>query len=756
MTKRIKLRTLLMGGFLTLLFVGLWGRVYWVQVANAAFWEKQARTTWMTTKTLPQERGTITDRSGNVLAAGASAFTLAVNPKLIHELDEKNPEWKLRDQIVSKIHNVLGKPEDEIRQSLDAKKENGDYLVQKEIRPEGWKMDKAVADRFKAFVKTLQDQTGKKNVGIILAEDQKRYYPNGSLASQILGYENKDNEAIMGLERSLNDQLEGSAGKITYEKDGKRTQLPDGKVEATQPVDGKNVKLTIDRDIQYYMEQAMREAYEKYHPVSMTAIAADPKTMDILGMVSLPDFDPNHYWLYKDQSAFKNNAVQSVYEPGSTFKIVTLAAAVQEGLFDPNDHYMSGSISISSKDKPIRDVKRGGWGNISYLDGLKHSSNVAFVKLGYEKLGKEKFRQYITNFGFSQKTGIDLPGEVLGNTRMSANRDLAAATFGQAVTVTPIQQVAAVAAVANGGKLMVPHIVKEISDPNTGEKQVFEPKMVRQVISEETSRKVGEYLEQVVSDQNIGTGKSAYIPGYRIAGKTGTAQTVVGKDYSTDRFVVSFIGYAPVEDPKIVLYVLVDQPQDDLAGGGKTVGPIFKQIMEQSLKHMGILPKLTQEEAKQQQEETKSDAPVTAKVPDVSGDATTTAKTKLASGGFEAVVLGKGAKVLGQLPEAGSVLPTSQQVYLLTEKTLDNVPSLKGLALRDALEMCALLGGACTVQGEGYVTAQHAERTNGKLTIALTLAPPLSAQDASASDDPGATPPSGTQTPPPAGSPPPG
>ncbi|MDG0793271.1 penicillin-binding transpeptidase domain-containing protein [Cohnella ginsengisoli] len=726
MTKRIKLRTLLAGGVITLLFLALWGRIYWVQVAHAEFWAEQARNTWVTTKKLVQDRGTITDRTGTVLASDAAAYTLALSPKVIHQLDAGNPEWKLIDQIASKVNNILGKPEADLRKIMDAKTDKGVYYVQREVQPEGWKMDKEVADRLTAFRDQLRSLTGKKDVGIYLIEDKKRYYPNGSLASQILGYVSKEGAAKMGLEKTLDEQLKGEEGSITYEKDGKRTQLADGEIEAKQAVDGKNVTLTIDRDIQYYMEQAMKTAYEQYHPLSMTAIAADPKTMDILGMVSLPDFDPNNYWDYaKDQSAFKNNAVQSIYEPGSTFKIMTLAAAVQEGLFNPNDKYMSGSVAIP-KSKPVNDIKRGGWGEITYLEGLKRSSNVAFVKLGYEKLGKDKFKQYIDNFGFGQKTGIELAGEIAGTTQLTWERDYAAATFGQAVSVTPIQQVAAVAAVANGGKLMTPHIIKSISDPNTGEKVVTEPKVVRQVISEQTSKKVGEYLEQVVSDKVIGTGRNAYIDGYRIAGKTGTAQKVINGVYAEDKFVVSFIGYAPVEDPKIVLYVLVDEPEDKTLGGGSGAAPIFKEIMQKSLLHLGVLPNPSKdsEEAKKKDGEAATPAPVTAKVIDVKGMTASQAKSKLGNSGFDAIVLGKGDKVVSQLPNAGAVLPTSQHVYLMTEKTLGSVPSMKGLSLRDALDMCSLLGASCTASGQGYVSGQQATRDGTKLSIALALAPP--------------------------------
>ncbi|QJD83594.1 penicillin-binding transpeptidase domain-containing protein [Cohnella herbarum] len=735
MTKRIKLRTLLTGGLFTLLFLGLIVRIYWVQVVKADFWTEQAMKTWMTSETIRQERGMLLDRDGKVLAADALAYTIAVNPKRIAELEQAHPEWKLTDRIVSKLHIVLGTSESDLREMVTSKKEDGTYRDQREIRPDGWKVDKPVKDRLDAFREELRKITETKNVGLIFVEEQKRTYPNDSLASHILGYEDKEGKAVYGLEKKLNNELSGSPGFIKYQKDGARTQLPNGEVEFKQAMDGKDVTLTIDLDIQFYIEEALRTAYATYKPKSITAIAADPDTMEILGMASLPDYNPNKYWEFaSNQNAFRDNAIQSVYEPGSTFKIVTLAGAVEEGLFDPNEYYKSGSIKYSKKDKPVKDHNNGvGWGEngmITYLEGLQHSSNVAFVKLGYEKLGKERLVQYINDFGFGQKTGIELPNEVSVPYSLDYPSEVATATFGQGkVLVTPIQQVAAVAAVANGGKLLQPHIVKSISDPNTGAKTITEPKVVRQVISPETSRKVGDYLETVVSDQKNGTGRIAYTPGYRIAGKTGTAQKVTknetGSGYSKDRYVVSFIGYAPVEKPKVVLYVVVDEPQVDNAGGGAVAGPIFKEIMTKSLMHLGIKPNLPidDEASPTESAESGESAEKTATVPDVTGLTVTQAREQLKQRSFPIGVLGKGNKVLQQLPKGGSVLPSTQQIYLLTDAKPGNVPDLTGLSLRDALEMCSLLKVVATVEGEGYVTGQKAVKVDGKWILQLKLSP---------------------------------
>ncbi len=536
MTKRIKLRTLLVGGVITLLFLVLIIRVYFVQVAHADFWLSKARETWATSEKLRAVRGTITDRDGNILAMDAPAYTVSINPNILHKLG-------IADKVAERFHTILGKSVEGLRNDVNAKRDNGEYVVNREIHNEGWKMDKEMADQIREFRDELREQTKQTNVGISLVDDQKRYYPKNSMASHLLGYVQKNDEAVYGIESLYDDVLKGQDGYIKYEKDGKRVQLADGDVEYKPAVDGKNLTLTINTEIQYYVEEAIKESYQKYKPKSITAIAADPNTMEILGMASYPNFNPNQYWETKDQAAFYNQPVKQLIEPGSTFKIVTLAAAVQEGLFNPEDEYVSGSIKVPGA--TLRDVRRGGWGTITYLQGLKYSSNVAFVKLGYEKLGAEKFKSYIHNFGFGEKTGIEQPGELKGRIDFNYPSEVATATYGQGkVQVTPIQQVAAVAAVANGGRLMEPHLIKQIEDPVTKTTQVVQPKVIRQVISEETSKKVGEYLEQVVSD---GTGRNAQIEGYRVAGKTGLPRRLLAVAKGTRKINISY----PLSDMRL-------------------------------------------------------------------------------------------------------------------------------------------------------------------------------------------------------------
>ena len=487
-------------------------------------------------------------------------------------------------------------------------------------------------------------------------------------------------------------------------------------------VNGDNLKLTIDSRIQYFIEEAMKKAVAQYHPKSMTVIAADPNTMEILGMANMPTFNPNEYWATKDPESFLNHGIKSIYEPGSTFKIVTLAGTVQEKLFNPNATFMSGQIRIKGYSKPLHDIKRGGWGTISFLEGVKRSSNVAFVKLGYELLGKDKLVSYIKDFGFEEKTGIDLPGEVRGRITPEWPVEFATLAYGHGkVQVTPIEQLTAVAAIANGGKLMKPYVVKEIANPNTGDKTVTQPEVVRQVITKETAKETGGYLEQVVADQVIGTGRHAYIEGYRVAGKTGTAIKVEGDGYIKSKVLVSFIGYAPVDDPKIAVIVIIDEPNEEV-GGGTAAAPVFKEIVSQSLQYMGV-PKLAVPQ-KDAEKAAKAEAPALRTTPELTGKTTKEARELLLDQGYDFEVVGNGTSVISQYPKAGTKLASGQKIYLLSQKADGkSVPDLKGESLRDALEVLTLLKVGIGIEGEGYVAEQKIETKEGKTQVSLKLKP---------------------------------
>ncbi|OAB33911.1 penicillin-binding transpeptidase domain-containing protein [Paenibacillus glacialis] len=731
MVKRIKLRTLLIGGFITLLFAILITRVFFIQVVNGDFWHAEAVEKWTKQDKITATRGTITDRKGEALAIDAPAYTVTVNPKVIHENG-------IEDEVVAGLQRILGKNEADLRKLVTAKDSklvepnNKDgYWTSREIRTEGLKISQEKKEKVDALVTEIKTELKKDkkkvaDAGIGLLKEQKRYYPNNNLAAHIIGYVDRDGKEISGLEASLDKELRGTNGSINYQSDGQLDKLPNAKEVYVPAVNGTNFKLTIDNTIQYYIEDAMKEAYAKYNPISMTVIAADPNTMEILGMANMPTFNPNSYWETPEPENFINHAVKSLYEPGSTFKIVTLAGALEEKLIKPTDTYLSGGIRVKGTKTVLHDKKHAGWGTISYLEGVKRSSNVAFVKMGFEMLGKERLLNYINNFGFGQKTDIDMPGEASWAINLPGNVEVATASYGHGVNVTPIQQITAIAAIANGGKLLKPHIIKEKYDPNTGVTEVTDQDVVRQVISPAAAKETGNYLEQVVADQKLGTGRNAYIDGYRVAGKTGTAVKPINGKYDYDKSVVSFVGYAPVNDPKIAVIVIIDEPTDANAGGGSAAAPVFKKIVSQSLQYMNVPKVFSADSGNDAQNSKKSSNPVTvkSKAPELVGKTIESARKELLNTGIAYETLGTGNKVIRQYPAKGSIMNAGQRVYLLSEesKTMA-IPDLKGESLLDALQVLTLMELTVNVEGEGYVTEQKVVEDQGKRNVQLTLKP---------------------------------
>jgi penicillin-binding protein 2B len=752
MHRKIKIRSMVIGLLFTLLFFGLVTRMYYVQVVEASMLTKKAEQIWQDEGILPAKRGTIMDRTGKPLADEGAAYTVAVNPVIIAEVMEKKKTPRLANEISHGLALILGpnagvdvaQLENKIYGMTTKKKQNGtDLAVEVEVNPEGWKIDGEIKLKIDELMHSIRmdHEWGKTaNIGLYTKEVTKRYYPFNSLASHVLGYVNKEGKPITGLERSLDEYLKGMPGKYSHEKDTSGVEIPDSKVSYTPAVMGNNVRLTIDQNIQYYVESALQKSMDKFHPKSMTAIVVDPKTMEILAMANAPTFNPNRYWEFKDQSDFMNRSISSQYEPGSTFKLVTLAGAVEQNKFDPNEIYQSGSIHVPGG--TLHDHNYSGWGPISFMDGLLYSSNVAFVKLGYEKLGIEKFRTYIDKFGFGAKTGIDLPNEVSGTIgKMKYPTEAATATFGQGqVVVTAIQQIAAYGAIANGGKLMWPHVVKSIEDPQTNEViQSFAPKVIRQAVSPGTAKQTSLYLEQVVANQDIGTGRKAFINGYRIAGKTGTAQVVEagGKGYKPNSWNISFIGYAPVEDPRILIAIISEEP--DIGGnyhnGSLVWAPVFKDIMAPTLRYLGI-------NSSTGSTKSVSETPVKT-IPNLSQTSLTAAKNLLSQVGLQAQVFGKGAKVVKQFPLPGTEISMSRTVYLTTEDKVDAVPDFKGKSLRDAIEICSLLALQCKASGEGYVTSQSTSTEEKHQLVKLelhALSEPVPAPSANTEGTPAPTP----------------
>ncbi len=394
--------------------------------------------------------------------------------------------------------------------------------------------------------------------------------------------------------------------------------------------------------------------------------------------------------------SWHNEVVETPIEPGSTMKIFTLASAIQEKKWNPNEQYKSGSYKVTEKSRPIHDHNGSGWGTITYLEGIQRSSNVAVAKLVNEKIGTEKFREYLTKFGFDKPTGIDLPNEASGTIVYKWPIEKVTTSYGQGTTVTPIQLIQAATAVANDGKMMKPQVIDKIVDPNTGKviKQ-NEPESAGQPISAETAKEVRDVLETVVTAEH-GTGKSYAIPGYQVAGKTGTANITENGKYlgGPSNYLFSFLGMAPKDDPKLIVYVAVQQPEiDNYIKGSIPTSMIFKSVMQSSLQYLNIKPA--------SQEKVKSTP-----VPDVEGQNPAEAKKLLESKGFETVVIGDGNQVEEQLPKPDTKVLEGEKVFIRASGAM-TYPDLTDWSLRDVMKLAQIAGIKLNKAGSGYVTKQN-------------------------------------------------
>ncbi|QZA33947.1 penicillin-binding transpeptidase domain-containing protein [Hydrogenibacillus sp. N12] len=565
-------RGLLLAGGIVLLFLAVLGRLFYLQVLSAEPLVARAAVQWQAKETLPAKRGTIYDRNGTPLAVDGPAYDViaVVSPRAPdHVVDPA--------QTAAALAPHLGMPAARIEALL---RQPGRYQV--EFRPGGWK----ISPETKAAIEALHLP------GIVFVEDRRRYYPFGAFLAHTLGYVDKEGEARMGLEAALDDVLAGRDGALKLLVDGGRRFLPGGVQDYVPPVDGKDVVLTIDQTIQTFVEDALDAAAEQVRAKHLLAVVANPKTLEVYALASRPHFDPNDYTRITN---YLNLPVAFEFEPGSTFKTITLAAAINEGVYNPDETYQAGVYRSKEIRPPIRDWNDvRGWGTIPFRDAFVRSSNVGMTILGYERLGRERLARYYEAFGFGARTGIDLPGEAAGRVpdlRLVPPRDVASTTFGQRIAVTPIQMVAAVSAAINGGTLMRPYVVRSIERRDEGiVYEAREPTAVRRVISPEASARVREAMAAVV-ESPVGTGRAFAIPGYRIGGKTGTAQKLSPDGtYRDGAYIYSFIGFAPLDDPAVLVYVVVDEPDLPATSSGEVVAPIFKAIMSQTLAYLDIPP----------------------------------------------------------------------------------------------------------------------------------------------------------------------
>lgn len=494
-------------------------------------------------------------------------------------------------------------------------------------------------------------------------QDTLRYYPFKNYLAQTLGFVGIDNQGLVGLELKYDQYLTGQNGSIHYYMNAKSQNLNIYPADYIYPISGMDIELTIDSRVQDVVERELNNAYAMYNPDSLLALAMNPQNGKILALSSKPDFDPNDY-RHADKDIYNRNLpIWKCYEPGSTFKIMTFSSALNENLFDMDkDTYYDKGYEIV-KGARIKSWKKGGHGLQTFREVLQNSSNPGFVEIG-RRLGKDKLYQYVQDFGFGKKTGVDLTGESAG-IMFAYDKfnevEQATVAFGQGISVTPIQLVRAVCACVNGGYLYQPYIVSKIYNPKTHEVLLEnKKKLIRQVISKETSDKVKDALEGVVSD---GGGKNAYIDGYRIGGKTGTAQRAINGTYVGNGYVLSFLGVAPIDQPEIVLYLAMDNPKNCIQYGGTTAAPIARKML------IDILPALGIKKVSQQREKAYvwTDIP-TYKVENYVGKM----KSEVKSEHLHFEFIGSGDYVIDQLPRVGEKIEATQKVkIMLGEKNSD-------------------------------------------------------------------------------------
>ena len=606
-------------------------KVFYVEVIQYKKLNTLASGVWSRNLPIEADRGRIYTIDGEIVAGNLTTTSLVFIPNQI----------KNKDIVASKISEILGVDKSKIEEHLYKKS------MMERVHPEGRRLSYEVADKIEAL----------NFDGVYLLKESKRYYPNNEMLSHVLGYVGIDNQGLSGLELEYDDVLTGEAGSIQYFSDAKGNNLNRSSVYV-EPDDGLDIYLTVNYDIQSSIERELDNIVLKYNPEGAWAIAMDPNSGQILGMSSRPNFNPNSYQEYDTETINRNMAIWASYEPGSTFKILTISAAINEGKVDllKDTFYDGGSVNVDGA--RIKCWKKGGHGAQTFLEVVQNSCNPGFVELG-NRLGKEALFSYIRDFGYGKKTGIDLNGEATGilfDLSKVGPVELATTAFGQGVSVTAIQQVAAVSAAINGGTLYKPYIVKRVVEKETGQiiKDIDKTVVRDNIVSSDTSEKVRMALESVVS---LGTGRNAYIDGYRVGGKTGTAQKVNNGIYMTGNYIVSFIGFMPANDPKIVVYLAIDNPKGVTQYGGTVSAPIVKNILSDAIVPLGIEKQSGGTEKKYQWYDKKY-----YNVEDVVGLTKKEAAFKLKN--FSIEYSGSGDNVINQSPAAGSRIAEGEKVRL--------------------------------------------------------------------------------------------
>ena len=528
------------------------GKVFYIQVIDYKKLNKYATSLWSRNLPLEANRGNIYDTNNNLIAGNITTTSLVLVPNQIEN----------KEEVTKVLADILKVDYDEMNKHVYKK------TSIERVHPEGRRLSYEIADKINSY----------NFKGVYLVKESKRYYPYGETLSHVLGYVGIDNQGLGGIELMYDKYLTGENGAIKYFSDAKGGKINLSEIYL-QPASGMNITLTIDINIQMAVERELNNVESTLKPDNSLGIVVDPNTLEILAMSSRPTFNPNNYKIFSTEVLNRNLPVWMTYEPGSTFKIITFSSAIEEKVVDIyNDHfYDSGSVHINGT--RIGCWKSKGHGDQTFLQVLENSCNPGFVKLG-QLLGKDKLFSYFDLFGFGKKTGVDLNGESVGiifPIDKVGELELVTSAFGQGISVTPIQQVTAVSSVVNGGNLYKPYIVKSINEPMNNTVIIENnPKFVRKTISLETSNTMRYALESVVAR---GGGRYAYIDGYRIGGKTGTAQKVENGRYLDNNYIMSFMSVVPANDPKAILYVAIDNPKHTALLSSYTTAPVARRIL---------------------------------------------------------------------------------------------------------------------------------------------------------------------------------
>ena len=643
----LRTRTLIFAACLALAFLGLLGRLAYLQVWKHDEYARLAENQHAKTVPLRPKRGPILDRGGQALAVSSRADTLYVTPGKVED----------PARLAARLAPVLGEPAREVARRLTVAKKFAP--VRRRLTPD---MARAVRD--------LRDPS------LTLVEDSLRLYPNRELAAQLIGFEGADGKGLAGMEQVWDAHLAGVEGRAVVERDALGREVTGAPIVLKPSVAGQGITLTIDATIQYLAEKEVDAAWRRTRAKSAMAVAMDPRTGEILAMAIRPTYNPNAFGTATDDDR-RVRAVTDPFEPGSTFKVIMAASALEEGVIRPTDRVFGENGAITIANSTIHDWKKYGW--LTFTEVLQNSSNVGSIKVGMQ-LGKERYYKHMLGFGFGAPTNLGLPGESRGQLRPPAQwsgLSLATMSIGQEISVTAVQMVGAFAAVANGGRLMQPQIIRAVLDAQGRELRSFEPRTVRQVIGPETARTLTEMMVNVVAN---GTGRHAAIPGYDVAGKTGTAQKLdpATKRYSRAPGVLSFVGFVPADDPRLAMIVLLDEPKNE-KWGSEAAAPMFAAIGREALRYLNVPP--------------RDSSPV----PIVRGEVLAAAPAAPRAGGpVEPAAAGIPALPVGLTPEPPAPAGDGQAV----------MPRLAGLSLRQAMEALAPFGVRLEITGRGVVTGQ--------------------------------------------------